>query len=403
MKVSKIILFCLVTLLLPTLIYQNCNERPLDLSGLSGSSSLTEKTRITGGHLHSCLLNAGNLKCWGFNQWGEVGNGNIVSQSSPVTALDKDVTYAAAGTHYTCAIKVGGALFCWGQNSFGQLGNGTTVASTAPPTFIPQPVIEMSAGVTKVTAGYFATCAIKERKLYCWGNNSDGQLGIGNTTNQNYPVAVPGMESDVTDVATTGYQGNHTCAIKAGALYCWGVNRFYQLGDGTAVARKQPVPVNNMNSGVTSVAVGAEYTCAIKQSKLYCWGLNNNGRLGTGDLIDRVVPTQISFEGKLVQKISVASTHACALAGGQAYCWGGNTFGQIGNETYVDVSTPFKLVGLDNASDVTASGTYDSVGSRASSYAIVGNKVYSWGANSYGQLGNGSTTSRTVVFEAFTF
>ncbi len=413
MKEMKwIVLFLLLSL--PLFVYQNCAEKKLELDNQASNINTPNPepnptpqatTKISSGYLHGCFLKGGSLKCWGKNSWGEVGNGNTALQLSPVavSGMNKDVTDVAAGTDATCAVRAG-ALYCWGYNSFGQLGNGTSGANA---TTSPQAVSDMSSGVTKVAMGNYITCAIKNGALYCWGKNEFGTIGNNNHEHQNRPQAVVGMGSGVTAVDITNYQGNHVCAIKDGGLYCWGENDWYQLGDGTQGERTAPTAVIGLTSGVTDVSVGRAFTCAIKSAELYCWGYNNNGRLGLGDNTPRSAPTKVTFfNGKAVQKISLSSQHTCAIANNQAYCWGGNYYGQVGNgNPNVDPTYPVLLVGLDNTQAIEAAGTYDGgSGSFAHTIAITdGNRVLGWGNNSVGQLGNGKDVNLSAPAESFSF
>jgi alpha-tubulin suppressor-like RCC1 family protein len=166
------------------------------------------------------------------------------------------VTAVAAGGSHTCALK-GGQVYCWGWNNYGQLGDGTRTDRNTP-TLVADGAMGNS-GVTAVAAGDSHTCALKGGKVYCWGYNGDGQLGDGTTTNRNTPTLVADGamgNSGVTAVAAGAY---HTCALKGGQVYCWGWNGDGQLGDGTTTNRNTPTLVADGamgNSGVTAVAAG---------------------------------------------------------------------------------------------------------------------------------------------------
>jgi len=174
-------------------------------------------------------------------------------------ATGSGITAVDAGGSYTCAIE-SGALYCWGLNYTSQLGASSSQTCRIPSILDPYPcstiplaVTDMGSGVTAVAAGGGHTCAIKSGALYCWGGNDEGELGDGTTTRRTTPVAVQNMGSGATAVAADGY---HTCAIKSGALYCWGWNYEGELGDGTTTKRTTPVAVQNMGSGVTVFAAG---------------------------------------------------------------------------------------------------------------------------------------------------
>jgi len=195
-----------------------------------------------------------------------LGNGAAADSPTPVavTGMESGVTAIAAGGLHNCAIQ-GGILKCWGKNNDGQLGNeGTTNSST------PVVVIGMDGGIAAISAGNKHTCAVQGDVLKCWGANNDGQLGNGTTTGSSTPGAVSGMKrhwwsqgSDGTTTIAAAFM--HTCALQGGSLKCWGANLLGQLGDGSTDDSSTPVAVSGMKSGVTAVATGHNYTCAIRQ------------------------------------------------------------------------------------------------------------------------------------------
>jgi hypothetical protein len=189
-----------------------------------------------------------------------------------------------------------GALYCWGYNGFGQVGNGTTANQPTPVA-----VGGALAGVTvsQVSAWNYHTCAVSSAgALYCWGNNSNGQLGDGSTTNSSSPVAAVGGALAGVTVSQVSVGENHTCAVSAGALYCWGHNGSGQLGDGTLTSRPSPVAVaGGVLAGVTvtQVSAGSEYTCAASAAGAgSCWGRNEFGQLGDGSTTDRPRPVAVN-------------------------------------------------------------------------------------------------------------
>lgn len=383
-------------------IYQNCAEKKLELAAQASNIPIPihedSEIKISAGHAFACLLNHGNAKCFGINAYGSVGNGTTANQSIPnqVSGMDSNVTDISAGTNVGCAVK-SGAVYCWGY-----IISGGAFSSSDPITTAPRLIGGLESGVTRVTTNDYTACAIKAGALYCWGYNAVGQAGIGSTSGTATPTLVVGMENGVSNVSISHWNGRHACAIKNGALFCWGENNYFQLGDGTNANRTQPQPVVAMDANVTAVSVGTDFTCAIKNKQLYCWGRNGDGRLGVGDFTDRAGPARVlAFDGKIVEDVAAGSNHTCALVEKQVYCWGHNGTGAVGDGTTTNAATPIKVVGMEDVSQISCGGQAINPGS--TSYAIKGNKIFAWGYNAYGQFGNGTTQSSLAPVESFSF
>ena len=227
----------------------------------------------------------------------------------------------SAGRRHTCGITTGGTAYCWGQNSDGQLGNGTTTQATSPV------AVSGSRTWNAIAAGDYHTCGIASgNTLYCWGNNQTGQLGDGTTTSGNTPVAVLGGRSWAS-VTSGGY---HTCGVTtAGAALCWGWNGWGQLGDGTTTGVTQPVTVAGGRTW-SRVTAGLYYTCGIATDATgYCWGKNISGQAGAGTFNNTYQPTLIAG-GRSWAILDAGADHTCGVEiGGAGYCWGYNFFGEV--------------------------------------------------------------------------
>jgi alpha-tubulin suppressor-like RCC1 family protein len=220
--------------------------------------------------------------------------------------------------------------------------------------------------VTHVSAGYYDTCALDSAgAAYCWGYNGNGQLGHGTTTNSSVPVAVVTSGAlagqTLTQLSASWY---HTCAVDAaGAAFCWGDNSDGQLGDGSTTSSSVPVAVavSGVLAGktISNVTIGDYDTCAMDSAGLaYCWGDNTHGELGDDATIDSSVPVAVDtagvLAGKTLTQVTAGIWHACALdTTGSVYCWGRSVSGELGDDSNSASSVPV-LVGPRAPTGVTA-------------------------------------------------
>jgi alpha-tubulin suppressor-like RCC1 family protein len=343
---------------------------------------------ITAGYAHTCALTAGGgVKCWGYNYFGQLGDGTTTDRYTPVnvSGLASGVSAIAAGELHTCALTAVGGVKCWGTNTFGQLGDGTTTDRTTP-----VDVSGLASGVSAIATGDYHTCALTTvGGVKCWGYNEYGQLGDGTTTDRHTPVNVRRLAIGVSAIAAGGY---HTCALTAvGGVKCWGWNSFGQLGDGTTTDRHTPVNVSGLAIGVSAIAAGDFHTCAlIAGGGIKCWGYNVDGQLGDGTTTNRHTPVNVSGLASGVSAITAGGWHTCALTAeaGGVKCWGRNLYGQLGDGTTTDRTTPVDVSGLASGVSAITAGELHTCALTA-----VGG-VKCWGWNSFGQLGDGTTTDR---------
>ena len=214
------------------------------------------------------MLNTGAVNCWGSNSDGQLGNGTTTDSSAPVAvaAFTDGVTAVSitAGYSHTCAVLNTGAVNCWGHNSNGQLGNNTTTNSSVPVAVAA--FTDVSATAVSITAGNSHTCAVLNTgAVNCWGDNSNGQLGNGTTTDSSAPVAVAAF-TDVSATAVSITAGDsHTCALlNTGAVNCWGRNVDGQLGNDTTTDSSVPVAVAAFTGGVTAVSITAGVSIRVR-------------------------------------------------------------------------------------------------------------------------------------------
>jgi alpha-tubulin suppressor-like RCC1 family protein len=241
---------------------------------------------------HSCaLITTGQVRCWGSNTFGALGNGTTTDSTSPVDAkaLSGQVTAIAANGSDSCALLSTGGVGCWGINDAGQLGNGTTTGSSTPVGVSGLPI-----GVIAIDVGGRHVCALVTGGVVkCWGTGQSGQLGNGKSKDSPVPVDVVGL----TGISAIAAGGNYqTCALtNGGGVKCWGYNVWGQVGDGTTDSRSPPVDVSGLAAGVTAItAHGYEHACALTDAGgVKCWGGNEAGELGNGTTNDSHIPVDV--------------------------------------------------------------------------------------------------------------
>ena len=368
------------------------NDGEVDAAGAPGSLDVTtvpgfiNAVSISAGGFHTCaLLVGGRIRCWGRDSEGQLGKGSADKTSgvpSSVSGITDAIAVSAGGFH-TCAIKATGDVLCWGSNSDGQLGIGSTNPSPDPQPVTMPPSREPGTAVS-VSAGGFHTCAIRsDRTVWCWGRNSEGELGLNNTNPPaiNVPqspvlvggafgiggAASSGLLSATSIAAAIGVGqqglnqqgGFHTCAVASdGTAPCWGWNsnwqitgyNFCSLGSclfPTAISVAVPYPFSDVRipPPVLKVATGAYHSCILQSLGVFCWGdgqfgQNGDGSFGSGAAI--VSGTAGATD------IAAGGGHTCAVMPltslGRVACWGYNGFGEVtGSPTSQNVGQPFLL------------------------------------------------------------
>jgi alpha-tubulin suppressor-like RCC1 family protein len=476
------------------------SSTPISVTG----GALTNKTvtDITAGGGHTCaLISDGTVTCWGWNDNGQLGDGTTTDSSTPISVTggaltNKTVNDITASLRHTCALLSDGTAACWGWNQFGQLGDGTTTDSSTPV------ALTSGATFTSITAGWTYTCVVfDDGSASCWGHtyygqgnvyggalagkavssisasrdhaclvttdgivacvgaNSLGQLGNASRTNSIIPVAVTADALTGKTVSSVAVAGNHSCAVLSdGAAACWGQNPSGELGNGTTNSSSTPVTVTGgalIAKKVISITAGGSFfyqniyrghTCAVlSEGTAACWGWNEFGQLGSGSTSNSTIPVAVTggaLTDKIVTSIAASSSHTCAvLSDGSVACWGSNRSGQLGNGTTTNSTIPVAVTGdaltgktvtklavsdartcavLSDGSvacwgvvDILSNGNGDSVMSATpvaiTGGALAGKTVTSitnggghtcavlsdgmaacWGSNWYGTLGNGT-------------
>ena len=266
----------------------------------------------------------------------------------------------------------------WGQNDGGQLGNSTYNNNSAPAA-----VSGLTSGVTAIGGGEYHSLAIQNGAVYAWGNNvytgyTDASVSFSST-----PVAISNL---TTGVAAVAAGDDHSLALQNGAVYAWGHNTVGQLGNGTTSYSSTPTPtmVGGLASGVTAIDAGNAYSLALQNNAVYAWGDNTYNQLGNGSgAAYSGTPVAVSGLDGDVVAITAGTFHGLAIQKGAIYAWGRNTYGGLGDGTTTNRSMPVRVTGLTDSVSAVAAGEFHSL-------AIKNGNVYAWGYNNVGQLGNGT-------------
>lgn len=334
---------------------------------------------------HTCgLTTANKAYCWGT---GYLGDGPAASNRRPApVAVTGGFQFRqiSVGYQYTCAVTTGDRAYCWGQNAHGELGDGTT--STQP---IPVPAAP-NLRFREVQAGFFTTCGLTTaNRVYCWGSSAGGRMGTGTSaeTNGNPPTQIAGGRTyNQVEVGMS-----HACAVTfTNEIYCWGDNHYGQLGDSTAVKRRNSPRRVWGTQSFAKVSAGWQLTCAVTTGKTaYCWGYGGNGEVGDGSNLNRWEPRRVAGGLSFGRVTSGVNANCGETTGNRAYCWGFNGFGSLGDGTHTSRNRPAQVAGGLWFAQVSAgNGTTCGVTSE--------HRGYCWGYNYHGTVGDGTTTDRST-------
>jgi alpha-tubulin suppressor-like RCC1 family protein len=362
--------------------------------------------QVAVGETFSCaLLSDGSVECWGRNQFGALGPAGPTStaviprSNTPIKVTGLGSAKAiSAGYNHVCALLTSGAVWCWGAGDSGQLGNGTIPSSGYSAT--PVLVSGLPNGVTAIAAGRDTSCALIGigGAVYCWGSNISDELGAGSSANNSpSPLIVTGLSS-ASGVST----GNTTCAITFGGISCWGLNADAEAGQvvtGNGVVAS-PVPVGGISSvaNAQAVSVGTYHTCAILSAgSVYCWGRNMYGQLGDAStLVDGHAASAVAVQGLSsgATQVSAGFGHTCALlATGRVWCWGVQRYGALGDGVSASdgySQTPVVVGNVTGATNLSVNSLH--------SCAVVSNGlVKCWGEGADGELGNSAFADSAVA------
>jgi alpha-tubulin suppressor-like RCC1 family protein/sugar lactone lactonase YvrE len=287
---------------------------------------LQDVVQVSAGFYSStALLKDGTVWAWGWNGLGSVGDGSTTDRKTPVRVSGlTNVISIDSGYFHNLAVKADGTVWSWGYNALGQLGDGTVSQRSKPVQ------VRDLTGVKSVSAGAYHSLALKnDGTVWSWGWNALNQLGLGSTDPRHIATQVPKL----TQVAGVSAGDHHNLAsTTSGAVWAWGWNGLGQLGDGTVTDRALPKLLPSLTA-VTSVAAGYAHSLALDQNGVaFSWGWNLYGQLGDGTSnAGRRTPVRLPEATPKLDSISAGFLHNVAVGGGRMYSWGWDAVGQLGD------------------------------------------------------------------------
>ena len=377
MRRTFVPLLAAVTALVPPVLAR-ASADTLDVPGVAVVPVMSSPAAGTN---HSCVVRDAEVWCTGANDHDQLAidgtERTFAFAPSGVTAVES----VAAGGDTTCAVKLDHTLWCWGSLPASLLPGSSTVLRTDSLLPVQVPLSD----VRRVAVGTGHSCAVLgDGSLWCWGDNRYGQLGDGTRTSSVVPV-----RARITSVRTVDTGTLHTCAVRTtGSVWCWGSNKYGKVGTVRSTVVTAPVALARIRA--TTVTTGAAFSCAVSTStRVRCWGRNNYGQLGvrTGTVVKGIVDSKMT--GAVL--VSAGDEFVCATSTSGASCWGRNLYGQLGNGSYIARFHPQRIV------TAAAVGTIVSVATGPSHACAVTSwhgAMWCWGQGGRGQFGDGAATLR---------
>jgi alpha-tubulin suppressor-like RCC1 family protein len=373
--------------------------------------------RLAVGNAHTCgITGEGQAFCWGDDVYGQLGDDATAADKSMPTAVDatnlptddKALVQLGAGLYHTCGITGKGKALCWGSDSSGQLGDDATLADKHVPTVVATTNLPADdKAFVQIATGGVHTCGITGKgKAFCWGDDSDGQLGDDAAlAEKTIPTAVattdlPADDKVFVQLAAGTY---HTCGLTGkGKAFCWGDDAYGQLGDDATLAGKHvPTAVDTTNlpaddKAFVQIATGGAHTCGITgKGQAFCWGDDGSGQLGDDVApANRSVPTAVAItnlpvDDKAFVWLATGYVHTCGITGGgKAFCWGYDSDGQLGDGAAIVSKPTPSAVDTANLSVDDRAFVQIAPGYLHTCGITGGGKAFCWGDDSRGQLGD---------------
>lgn len=362
-------------------------------ASVAGFISTTNAQKIAAGGWHSlAICSDSTVKAFGENATGELGDGSTTDRNTPVSVkgLSRIIAVAGGGDQleaHSMALRSDGTVWTWGSNLYGGLGDGTTNSTTEPvQTLLINDAIAISAG------GWHSAALRKDSTVWVWGWNTDGQIGDGTKTDRSLPTKVSGLSS-VMAIAAGTY---HVLALKSdGTVWAWGDNVSGQIGDSSLTDRAAPVQVKGLKD-VVKIAAGRFFSLALKKDgTVWTWGENLYGQLGNGTTNNSSVPVQVSGLSGITSAITATGAFHCIAVKNDntVWAWGRNTYGNLGDGSTTHKSTPVQMTGVSNVAGLAAGTNFTLL------YKTDGT-FWGCGRNASGQLGDGTFLQRNTIAQS---
>lgn len=355
--------------------------------------SASTTPQISGGGHHSLALKSdGTVWSWGRNNFGQLGNNKRSKKNTlvPVKNLE-DVIAIASGTWHSMALRSDGTVWTWGLNNYGQLGDNTFRNRKTPVQ------VKDLTDVIAIAGGYLHSLALKsDGTVWAWGSNWSGQLGNETIVGAS---EVPIQVNSLSNISAIACGGDHSLAIRSsdGTVWAWGNNFYSQLGNGLSANSASPVLVIGL-SNVSKINGGYIHSIAlVSDGTVWAWGNNRYSQLGNGSTIEvRRTPVQV-MDIDNITNISTKGWHNLALnSDGKVFSWGNNSNGQLGDNTHIERNIPVEVKELQDVADI-------STGWRHSIALKSDGTIWAWGDNRFGQLGDRTFRDRKIPVQVKNF
>ncbi len=393
---------------------------PVDITTSFSLDSNDFIISVSAGGNHSVVAtDKGRVFTFGHNTYGQLGNGTNTHSHLPFEITsnfslseEDQIESVHTGHSFSLAISKSGRIFTWGNNNDGQLGDNSRNGRTLPFDITIGLMFQGDETVHNLQTGrHHVTLLTTHGRVLAWGSASDGQIGYGvSGTRILLPYDITSrfnLSIDETIIMISTRDVHVMALTSTGRIFAWGNNRHGQIGNGTeGSAIKSPTQITDYitlfgEEKISSIHTGTANSYALTTyGRVFTWGNNSYGQYGLGDTSIVSTPVDVThqfqyLDGEKIVKTTLGAYFGIALsASGNVYTWGRNDHGQIGNRTRDDQSTPLNITHHFNLEhDETI---IDIITDDSHVFAVTSmHRLFAWGANSRGQLGNDSTSRVT--------